>query len=85
MTQPVNVRKVDSPADFKAFFEFPWRVYKDDPNWVPPLLSMRKELLSKEKNAAWEYMEGDYFVAWRDDEPVGTIAAYINHRHNEHW
>lgn len=85
MRQPVSVRKVDTPADYKVFFEFPWRVYKDDPNWVPPLLSMRTELLSKEKNAAWDYMVGDYFVAWRGDEPVGTIAAFINHRHNEHW
>lgn len=83
--QPVTVRKVDSPSDFKAFFEFPWTVYKDDPNWVPPLLSMRSELLSKEKNPAWDYMEGDYFVAWRGSRPVGTVAAFINHRHNEHW
>ena len=85
MNQQVIVRTADSPADFKAFFDFPWQVYKDDPNWVPPLVSMRKELVSKEKNAAWEYMEGDYFVAWRGDKPVGTIAAFINHRHNEHW
>lgn len=85
MTVPVSVRKVETPADYKAFFEFPWQVYKDDPNWVPPLLSLRTELLSKEKNAAWEYLEGDYFVAWRGDQPVGTIAAFINPRHNEHW
>lgn len=85
MAESVSVRKVETPADYKAFFEFPWAVYKDDPNWVPPLLSLRRELLSKEKNAAWDYMEGDYFVAWRGDKPVGTIAAFINHRHNEHW
>jgi hypothetical protein len=80
---PVQIRKIDSQADFKAFFEFPWNLYKDDPNWTPPLLSMRSDQLSKTKNPAWQYMEGDYFGAFRDGKLVGTIAAYINHRHNE--
>lgn len=83
MAAPVEVRKVETKSDYKAFFEFPWRHYKDDPNWVPPLLSMRRDLLSKEKNPAWEYMEGDYFTAWRGEQIVGTITAFINHRHNE--
>lgn len=84
MTQPVQVRKVDTAADFRAFFEFPWTLYKNDTNWVPPLLSMRHDLLDKHKNPAWdEYMEGDYFAAWRGEQIVGTIVAFINHRHNE--
>lgn len=83
MSSPVTIRKVENRADFKAFFEFPWVLYKGDPNWVPPLLSMRRDLLDKQKNPSWEYMEGDYFAAWRGDKIVGTIAAFINHRHNE--
>jgi GNAT superfamily N-acetyltransferase len=79
----VEIRKVETKADFKAFFEFPWTLYKDDPNWVPPLLSMRRDLLDQKKHPCWEYMEGDYFAAWRGDKIVGTITAYINHRHNE--
>lgn len=80
----VVVRKVESKADFKAFFEFPWLLYKDDLHWVPPLKSMRRDLLNKRKNPAWEYMEGDYFAAWRGDKIVGTITAHINHHHNEY-
>lgn len=80
---PVTIRKVETKQDYRAFFEFPWSLYKGDPNWVPPLLSMRHDTFDKDKNPAWEYMEGDYFNAWRGDELVGTIAAYINHRHNE--
>jgi len=79
----VSVRKVEGSQDFKAFLEFPWIIYKDDPNWVPPLLSIRKGLLDKKKNAEWEYMTGEYFVAWRGEKPLGTIAAFVNHRHNE--
>lgn len=77
------VRKVDNKADSKVFFEFPWLLYKNDPNWVPELPSLRRSTLNKKKHAAWEYMEGDYFVAFRDGQPVGTIAAFVNHRHNE--
>jgi hypothetical protein len=80
----VTIRKVEHATDFRAFFEFPWQVYKDDPNWVPPLLSMRRDLLDKAKNPSWEYLEGDYFTAWRGDQLVGTISAFINHRHNEY-
>lgn len=83
MAKPVVVRKVENQVDFRAFFEFPWTLYKGDPYWTPLLLSMRRDLLDHKKNPSWEYMEGDYFAAWRGDQIVGTIAAYINHRHND--
>ncbi len=83
MTHGVRIHKVEDKADFKPFFEFPWVLYKDDPNWVPNLLSMRRDLFDKAKNPAWEYMYGEYFTAWRGDKIVGTIAAFINRRHNE--
>lgn len=84
MSDRVSVRKVETRAEFQAFFEFPWTLYKNDPHWTPPLLSMRREMLDKKKNPSWEYMEGDYFAAWRGEQIVGTIAAFINHRHNEY-
>jgi GNAT superfamily N-acetyltransferase len=83
MSGQLTVRKIESAPDFRAFFEFPWQVYKNDPNWVPPLLSMRRDLLDKEKNPDWKCMEGDYFAAWRDNRIVGTIAAYVNPLHNQ--
>jgi hypothetical protein len=79
----ITIHKVESNTDFKPFFEFPWTLYKDDPNWVPPLLSIRREQFDKKKAPAWEYLEGDFFTAWRDGTMVGTIVAYVNHRHNE--
>jgi hypothetical protein len=79
----LTVRKISTPAEFRAFFEFPWVLYRGDPNWVPPLLSMRRDLLDRRKNPSWEYLEGDHYGAWRGDRLVGTITAYVNHRHNE--
>jgi GNAT superfamily N-acetyltransferase len=59
-------------------------LYKDDEHWVPPLLSMRRQLLDKAKHPAWKYMEGEFFGAWRGDELVGTIVGFINHAHNDY-
>jgi GNAT superfamily N-acetyltransferase len=84
MSVSLVVRRVETKQDFNAFFSFVWTLYRDDPNWIPTLKSMRRELLDKEKNPAWEYLEGDYYVAWRGDQPVGTIAAFVNHRHNDY-
>ena len=81
----IDVRPIESHNDFRAFFEFPWELYKDNPNWIPPLVSMRRDLLDKKKNPAWHYMDGQYFGAWQDGQLVGTITAYINHRHNDYW
>lgn len=78
----IEIRPLADRNEFKQFFRFPWRHYAEDPNWVPPLLSMRRQLLDKAKHPAWQYMEGEYFAAWRDGVIVGTVAAFINHEHN---
>ena len=77
------VRKVESDADMKAFLHFPWTCYKGNPNWVPPLYSEHKAFYDREKNPELHHIDIDYFVAWRDDKPVGIIAALVNHAHNE--
>ena len=79
----ITIQKVEDKAQYKEFFEFPWRLYAGDEHWVPPLLSIQKEKLDKKKNPSWDYLEGDYFIAVRDGKTVGTIAAFVNPRHNE--
>lgn len=80
-----TIRRVETSADLKVFAELPWTLYRDDPQWVPPLLSTRRKLFDKTKNPSWEYLRGEYFMAWRGAEPVGSVAAFINPRHNETW
>jgi len=81
----LSIRPVTSPADLEAFFRFPWQHYQGDPYWTPPLLSMRREILDKRRHPAWDYMEGEYFLAWRGPQIVGTVGVVINRRHNAHW
>ena len=79
-----QVRPLADKAEFRQFFRFPWQHYADEPNWTPPLLSMRRSLLDKARHPAWQYMDGEYFAAWQNGEMVGTIAAFVNHEHNRY-
>ena len=80
----MEIRSLANRREFEDFFCFPWRHYAEDENWVPPLLSMRRQLLDKSKHPAWKYMEGEYFAAWRSGQMVGTVAAFINQEHNRY-
>ncbi len=67
----------------REFAHFQWQVYRDDPNWVPPILSERMEFLDQDRHPFFGHADAEFFLARRDGKPVGTIAAVINHRHNE--
>ncbi|HEX4718116.1 MAG TPA: hypothetical protein VH300_06265 [Thermoleophilaceae bacterium] len=79
----VEVRPVRSRQDLNRFIKLPFRLYKDAPNWVPPLIYERKRHLDRNKNPFFEHAEAEYFLALRDGELVGRISAHIDHRLNE--
>jgi GNAT superfamily N-acetyltransferase len=79
----LRVRQAESAQERMTFLQFPWKVYQYDPYWVPPLITERRDFIDPGKNPFFEHAQADYFIAWRDDEPVGTIAAFVNHAHNE--
>ncbi len=72
---PVRIVEVHSKKDLKDFITFPWKVYKNDPCWVPPLLSEEKKLLSPRRNPFWDHASKALFLAFREGEAVGRIAA----------
>ena len=82
-TKKITVKEVVSKADLKTFIKVPWTVYKNDKNWVPPLISMEKERFDPEKGAYFKNAEVQFFIAYRGERPVGRIVAHINHTHNE--
>ena len=79
----VDVRPVRSRGDLMRFIKLPWRLYRNEPNWVPPLLSERRRHLDRSKNPFFEHAEAEYFLASRDGEPVGRISAHVDHRLND--
>jgi hypothetical protein len=80
----VTVEQVDteSKKDLQRFVELPYRLYKDCKQWVPPLLVDAYMFLNKEKHPFFEHSEADFFVAVRDEEVVGRIAAIQNNPYN---
>jgi hypothetical protein len=81
----VELRRVETKRQLKAFVRFPYAIYKGDPNWVPPLDMDDMTTLSRDKNPAFEYCEAEYWMAYRDGKAVGRIAGIINHRYIEKW
>ncbi|MCD6454826.1 MAG: N-acetyltransferase [Candidatus Aminicenantes bacterium] len=81
----IEVKKVESKKDLKKFIMLPWKIYKEDPNWVPPLISDVKKLLDRNHHPFHKHAEVEYFLAYKDGEVVGRIAAFVNFRHNEYW
>jgi GNAT superfamily N-acetyltransferase len=79
----LEIERVETKAQLQEFIKMPWQVYKDNPHWVPFLYFERLEFFDKSKNPFFEHAEGDYFIARRDGQVVGAIAAVINHRYNE--
>jgi len=81
--RPLVIKPVENLEERKAFLKFPWRVYQDNPYWVPPIYAERVHFTDPDENVSFEHIEAQLFMALRGDEIVGTIAAFTNHRHNE--
>ncbi len=79
----IEIRRVRTKRDLKDFIRFPWRVYRGDPNWVPPLLLDMKDRLDPRKHPFFEHAEAVYFLALRGGEIVGRIAAILDRNHNQ--
>lgn len=71
----LEILPVHTARERRTFLTFPWRIYHDDPLWVPPLLPERAKTIDPERGAFFKRGQADFFIAWRDDEPVGTICA----------
>ncbi|HDH99890.1 MAG TPA: hypothetical protein ENF74_02740, partial [Firmicutes bacterium] len=79
----VRIEQVEGKKDLEEFLRLPWRIYKGDPNWVPPLLRQERARFDPGKNPFFQHADVALFLARRDGEPVGRIAAIVNHAHNE--
>jgi len=82
----LTIEKVDTDnkSQVKRFVELPYNLYKDCPQWVPPLYIDAYLPLNRKKHPFFEHSEADFFLAVRDGEVVGRICAGINKRFNDY-
>lgn len=83
-TTGIVVRPVKSLREMGVFIEVPWRIYADDPLWVPPLRLERRLHFSR-FNPFFKHGEWQAWVAYRDNRPIGRISAQIDHLHRERY
>jgi hypothetical protein len=83
MADNIDVIEVDSRSLLDKFIKFPFKLYKNEVNWVPPLLVERKEFFDKNKNPFFRGAKTKLFLARRDNEIVGRIATCVNFHHND--
>ena len=81
----VTIKTVSSVKDFKTFARFANRLYKGNKYYVPSMPMDDMSTFSKEKNAAFEFSDAEFYLAYKDGEVVGRVAAIINHKANEAW
>ncbi len=81
----LEVVAVSTRRERKLFFNLPWDLYRGDPNWVPPIRMVQKELLNYRYHPFYDDGEIQTFVALRDGKPCGRIGAIVNHAHNRQY
>ena len=70
----VEMRSVVTKREKRLFLTFPWRIYKNDPLWVPPLLPERARVIDPNQGNFFKDGLAELFVAYKDGQPVGTIS-----------
>lgn len=81
----VKIVKVETQHQFNTFIKFPFKLYSDNPYWVPPLISDEKFTLDKTKNPAFDFSEAELWLAYKDGKVAGRIAGIINHSYIGKW
>ena len=81
----ITVTEITSTKELRKFVKFPFKLFKDNPYWVPPLNSDEMQTLRQDKNPAFEYCKARYWMVYKDNRPAGRIAAILNTRANEKW
>jgi hypothetical protein len=80
---PVSICRIElgDRKPLKKFIKFPWNIYRDDPNWVPPLIFDQLQFFTPGKNPYLSHSKAQLFMAFRGEGPVGRISAHENNQH----
>ena len=81
----IEIRPVRTRSELKKFVNFPEKLYRDNPYYVPPLVFDQMDTLDQEKGAAQEFCDSELYLAYKDGELAGRVAAIVNHKANEQW
>ena len=81
----VQIKTVITKSDFKTFARFANKLYKGSKYYVPSMPMDDLETFDRNKNAAFEFSEAEFYLAYKDGKPVGRVAAIVNNKANQTW
>jgi GNAT superfamily N-acetyltransferase len=81
----MNIRLVDNQADLNRFIRFPYRFYRDDPVWIPPLRSEQRSQFDPRRNPLLDHCEYALFLLEEGHTVTGRIAAFIDRLAVDFW
>lgn len=76
---PLKLEEIKRKKDFKKFVRFPFRLYRNNKYWIPPLVKGELDVLRPDRNPAFEHCEAKYLLAYKNGKVVGRIVGIINH------
>lgn len=74
----ITIKKLNTVSELQKFVEFPFSLFKNNPYWAPPIISDELESFDPDKNPVFDHADAHFFIAYKDNRPVGRIAAILN-------
>lgn len=81
----ITIKEVKTRRELRTFVNFPEKLYRDNPYYVPPLVFDQMDTLDQKKGAAQEFCDSKLYLAYKDGELAGRVAAIVNHLANKQW
>ena len=78
MIKDIVIKEAKTKAEYLAFVKFPYSLYKENPNWVPPLINDEIETIDPDLNPVYQNANASFFLAYQGEKIVGRIAAIVN-------
>ncbi|MFA6099061.1 MAG: GNAT family N-acetyltransferase [Patescibacteria group bacterium] len=77
----LTIQEIKTPDEIKQFVKFPWRIYRNDPNWVPPLIHDQLNFFNPRKNPYYQHSKVKLLMAYNNGRPVGRLSVHENTQH----
>jgi ribosomal protein S18 acetylase RimI-like enzyme len=81
----IQIKTVKTKKDLRTFVKVPFKIFKGNPYWVPPLTSEELKTFDKKNNPAYKGADSRFFIAYKNGKPVGRIAGIISYAANEKY
>ena len=74
----ITLKEMKTKKELKKFIKFPFTLYKNEPNWVPPIIQDELDSMDASKNPVFKNATAQFFIAYKNEKAVGRICAIIN-------